>query len=112
MFRNFEGPTADQVWQQLAEAFRVGDGVVVQPSRAGTTHELLHVAISVDDPRQRWAASRQPPLNVAFAIAEVVWIMTGRNDLAFLEPWNSQLPDYVGSGPLLHGPMGTGCEIT
>ncbi len=106
MFRIFEGPTADQIWQQLAEAFRVDDGVVVQPSRAGATKELLHVAISVDDPRQRWAASRIPPLNAAFAIAEVVWIMAGRNDLAFLEPWNSKLPDYVGSGPLLHGAYG------
>ena len=106
MFRSFEGPTADHVWQQLVEAFRAGDGVLVQPSRGGVTKEFLHVAITVNDPRQRWAASRQPPLNVAFAIAEVVWIITGRNDLAFLEPWNRRLPDYVGKGPLLHGAYG------
>ena len=106
MFRSFEGPTADHVWQQLVEAFRAGDGVLVQPSRGGVTKEFLHVAITVNDPRQRWAASRQPPLNVAFAIAEVVWIITGRNDLAFLEPWNRRLPDYVGKGPQLHGAYG------
>ena len=106
MFRSFEGPTADHVWQQLVEAFRAGDGVLVQPSRGGVTKEFLHVAITVNDPRQRWAASRQPPLNVAFAIAEVVWIITGRNDLAFLEAWNRRLPDYVGKGPQLHGAYG------
>ena len=106
MFRSFEGPTADHVWQHLVEAFRAGDGVLVQPSRGGVTKEFLHVAITVNDPRQRWVASRQPPLNVAFAIAEVVWIITGRNDLAFLEPWNRRLPDYVGKGPKLHGAYG------
>ena len=29
MSRSFEGPTADHAWQQLAEAFRAGDGVLV-----------------------------------------------------------------------------------
>ena len=106
MFRSFEGLTADHVWQQLVEAFRVGDGILVQPSRGGVTKEFLHVAITVNDPRQRWAASREPPLNVAFAIAEVIWIITGRNDLAFLEPWNRRLPGYVGKGPQLHGAYG------
>ena len=106
MFRSFEGPTADHVWQQLAEEFRAGDGVLVQPSRGGATKEILHAAVTINDPRQRWVASRQPPLNVAFALAEVVWIMTGRNDLAFLKAWNSRLPEYVGNGPHLHGAYG------
>ena len=106
MFRSFEGPTADHVWQQVVEAFRAGDGVLVQPSRSGATKEILHAAITISDPRQRWTASRQPPLNVAFAIAEVVRIMTGRNDLAFLEAWNGRLPDFVGKGPQLHGSYG------
>ena len=106
MFRSFEGPTAEHVWQQLVEAFRAGDGVLVQPSRGGATKEILHAAITINDPRQRWVASRQPSLNIAFAIAEVVWIMTGRNDLAFLKAWNSRLPKYVGTGPELHGAYG------
>ena len=106
MFRSFEGLTADHVWQQVVEAFRTGDDVLVQPGRGGTTKEILRAAITVNDPRQRWVASRQPPLNIAFALADVVWIMTGRNDLAFLEAWNSKLPDYVGKGPQLHGGYG------
>ena len=106
MFRSFEGPTADHVWQQLAEEFRAGDGILVQPSRGGATKEILHAAITINDPRQRWVASRPPPLNVAFTIAEVVWIMTGRNDLAFLKAWDSRLPEYVGKGPYLRGAYG------
>ena len=106
MIRIFEGPTADRVWHQLAQAFRQSEGVRTQPSRDGPTKEILHTAISIADPRQRWVVSRDPPLNVAFALAEVVWIMTGRRDLAFLEFWNSKLPNFVGPGPDLHGAYG------
>ena len=106
MFRPFEATTADQVWQKAANAFREGVGVVEQSSRAGPTKEILHAAFTVREPTQRWVTSRQPPLNVAFAIAEVVWIVTGRKDLAFLQAWNRRLPKYVGSGPSLHGAYG------
>ena len=106
MFRLFEGSTADQVWQQIAGAIRAGDGILVQPSRGGPTKEILHAAITINDPRQRWVSSRPSPVNIAFAIAEFVWTMTGRNDLAFLEAWNTRLPDYVGKGPKLHGAYG------
>ena len=78
----------------------------MQPSRGGLTREILRATITIKDPRQRWVASRKPPLNVAFAIAELVWIMTGRNDLAFLEAWNSRLTDFVGARPQLHGAYG------
>ena len=106
MFRLFEGSTADQVWQNIVGAIRAGDGILDQPSRGGPTKEILHAAITIGDPRQRWVSSRPSPLNVAFAIAEVVWTMTGRNDLAFLEAWNSRLPEYVGKGSKLHGAYG------
>lgn len=106
MFRLFEGPTADHVWQEIVAAFQAGDGVLVQPGRGGNTKEILHAAISINDPRRRWIVSRRSPLNIAFAFAELVWIVAGRNDLAFLQAWNTRLPDYVGKGPKLHGAYG------
>lgn len=106
MFRRFEGPTADHVWQQMAQAFRESEQVRQQPSRGGETREMLHAAICIEDPTQRWVTSRHPTLNVAFAIAEVASIMTGRRDLAFLEAWNTRLPKFVGPGPHLHGAYG------
>lgn len=106
MFRSFEAGTADEVWQQVVQVLRVCDGVMDQPSSKGPTRELLHAAISIQDPRQRWVVSRRPALNIAFAMAEVVWIMTGRNDLGFLKAWNGRLPQYVGEGPQLHGAYG------
>ena len=106
MISTFQGQSADDVWQQAAGAFRRSDGVRSQNSRAGQTKEILHVAISIADPGQRWVVSREPPLNLAFALAEVVWIMTGRRDLAFLDYWNNKYREFVGPGPELHGAYG------
>ena len=106
MISTFQGQSADNVWLQAAEAFRQSDGVRSQDSRGGPTREILHVGISIADPRQRWVVSREPPLNLAFALAEIVWIMTGRRDLAFLDYWNRRYRDFVGPGPELHGAYG------
>ncbi len=106
MIRVFSGPTADHVWQQMADAFRQSDGICSQKGRGGPTKEILHAAISIEDPRQRWVVSRKPSINVAFALAEVVWIINGRRDLKFLEFWNQALPRFVGPGPELHGAYG------
>src|SRR5262245_51748089 len=106
MFRVFEGQTADEVWQKIAATLNSGGNSDEQPSRAGPTREILHAAISIADPRQRWVMSRRPPINPAFAIAEVVWIMTGRNDAAFLNYFNRALPKFAGECPAYHGAYG------
>jgi thymidylate synthase len=77
-----------------------------QAGRGGSTQELLHAAFTIQDPRQRWVVARQPGLNPAFAIAEVVWILCGRRDSAFLNYWNSQLPKFAGSGKEYRGAYG------
>lgn len=106
MITLFQGATADEVWQQAAQAFRQSDGVSNQDARGGPTSEILHAAISIADPRQRWVVSRRPALNPALALAEVVWIMTGRRDVAFLEFWSREYRKYAGDGPELHGAYG------
>lgn len=105
MFRVFEGSTADEVWTKVASAFRRGEGSD-QSSRAGNTRELLHSAMSISDPTQRWVTSRVPAINPAFAIAETIWILTARNDSAFLNYFNRQLPEYAGHGKTYHGAYG------
>src|SRR5262245_10170110 len=96
MFTLFEGKTADELWQAVAGAFRSGNAVC-QPSRAGPTREILRAAMSLSDPRQRWVLSRQPAINPAFAIAKVIWIVTGRNDAQFLNYFNRALPKFAGN---------------
>lgn len=106
MIKVFEGNTANDVWQMAVSEIYNDQHTRLQTGRGGTTRELLHAAFTIQDPRQRWVAARQPALNPAFAIAEVVWILNGRKDAAFLNYWNSQLPRYAGSGEEYHGAYG------
>lgn len=106
MIQVFEGSTANDIWQMaLAEVYH-GKNSRQQTGRGGTTMEILHAAFTLTDPRQRWIVARYPALNPAFSIVEVIWILRGRKDAAFLNYWNSQLPKYAGSGAEYHGAYG------
>lgn len=106
MLRVFSGRTADDVWQKLAFYFKQGTGVSIHEGRGGKTEELLHVAITIEDPKQRWVVSRTPAMNPAFALAEVAWIMNGSKDAAFINHWNPILPKYAGYCDNYHGAYG------
>ena len=103
---SINGKTADDVWLTAARSFCGSSIANDLDSRGGPTSELLHVGLGLEDPRQRWVRSRHPALNPAFAIAEVFWMLAGRDDAAFLTSWNSQLPKFVGPDPVLHGAYG------
>ena len=105
MFTLFEGATADEVWRKAAASL-AGSDAVTAASRCGNTREILHAGVSVSDPRQRWVFSREPALNPAFAIAEVIWVLSGREDSAFLNFFNSRLPQYAGTGDTYAGAYG------
>lgn len=102
----FEGRTADEAWLQALQLFRDGSVPFEPDTRTGATREVLHAHFVIADPRQRWVVSRHPPLSPAYAIAEVVWILTGREDAAFPNAWNSKLPEYAGTGEIYHGAYG------
>jgi thymidylate synthase len=102
---NVEAVTASQLWERLAGRL-LETPTPVQESDRGTTRELLHVSFTLTQPQQRWVSSRRPPINVAFALAEVLWILTGRRDAAFLNAWNSQLAEFVGGEQTHHGAYG------
>lgn len=106
MFHYFDGATADDVWRK-AKAELTSGGFTVQQSRLGPMRELLHCGFCLRDPRQRWVLSRRPALNPAFSIAEVIWILQGRNDAAFLNYWNPVLPKFAGTNPIYHGAYGS-----
>jgi thymidylate synthase len=101
----FKGPTADDAWLEAAAYFS-GLDAPLQTSRAGVTRECLGASFHIDNPRQRWVFSRSPAINPAFALAEVVWIVAGRNDSAFINHWNPKLPEFAGKGPRYHGAYG------
>ncbi|HET7538170.1 MAG TPA: thymidylate synthase, partial [Candidatus Didemnitutus sp.] len=78
----------------------------MQPSRGGPTQEILHAAIAVENSSARWVISRHPALNPAYAFAELIWTVNGREDSAFLNYFNSKLPELAGDGPTYHGAYG------
>lgn len=67
---------------------------------------MLHATFFITNPRERWVISRQPAINPAFAIAEVLWIIAGRNDSRFINYWNPDLPRFAGTGSTYHGAYG------
>src|SRR4051794_23642246 len=106
MWRVFEADNANQLWRDLHGALTSAEPGDLRPSRAGLTREILHAALTLRNPRERWVTARQPALNIAFALAELVWILAGRNDARFLTYFNRSLSRFAGGSPLLHGAYG------
>jgi thymidylate synthase len=103
---SIEGITANDVWSAARSLLTQPGAASLVEGRGGPTHEVLHVVCKIQQPRERWSVARVPPMNPAFAIAELVWIITGRDDSAFLNRWNSKLPAFAGTGPAYDGAYG------
>lgn len=98
--------SANRIWRDAFRFLKTQGAGCVRPSRAGKTIEVLHCAVELQDPRQRWVSVRQPTMNVAFAIVEVVGIVNGRQDAGYLNYFNHTLPRFAGSGENYHGAYG------
>lgn len=104
MITCFESKSADDVWRKAVSA--ILDAGTLQPGRGGDTKELLHVGLQITDPRQRWIYSRREALNVAFALAEVIWMLGGRDDSRMVNYFNRSLSKFAGGGSTYHGAYG------
>lgn len=98
-----EASSADDAWRKLARLLQAE--VKIQPGRDQSTRELLHVIVSLADSRQRIVFAR--PFNPAFAIAEVIWILSGANASEFVADWNPRMRRFVDEDAnVLHGAYG------
>lgn len=98
-----EAVTADDAWSQAARLLR--GRLASQSGRLQPTRELLHVAFTLADPRQRIVFAR--PFNPALAVAEVIWIVSGANASAFLIAWNRRMSLYADEDDrVFHGAYG------
>lgn len=80
---------------------------VVRPSRVGEVMECLTpVTTAYAKPRERVLFDPDRNVNVFFSFMEALWMLAGRNDVAWLERFNSKIKDFVGPGPLLHDAYG------
>ncbi|MFZ1683733.1 MAG: thymidylate synthase [Candidatus Zixiibacteriota bacterium] len=104
--KTIESDSADHAWISATRLFQDSRNLITYESRCGKCHDIGRMALLLNDPRQRWVLSRQPAINPAFALAECVWILTGRNDLAFLQYFNSEYAKYVGHSTQVYGAYG------
>ena len=98
--------SANEAWLQALDLLFTSPNAIVTEGRGGLTTELLHLTITIEDPRQRWVFARQPVISPAFALAEAIWIIAGRNDSGVLNFFNRDLPRYAGDGPTFYGAYG------
>jgi thymidylate synthase len=106
MWHVIEADNANELWARVMSTLRVNEDVLMQPSRAGNTREILHAALTLRDPRQRWLTARRPAINPAFAIVDIFWILGGRRDAKFITYFNRALTNFVGHADELHGGYG------
>jgi thymidylate synthase len=102
----FEADSADEAWLIAVNALKEQSAEPRQHGRGGSTCELLHATLQIRNPRERWVVSRSPALSVAFAIVEVIGILAGRRDSAYLNFFNPRLPRFAGNGSSYHGAYG------
>lgn len=75
-------------------------------SRAGLTKELTCIGITMTQPWQRemLTAGRKP--NLAAAIAETMWVLSGRDDVAWLERYLPRAGEFSDDGVKWRGAYG------
>lgn len=68
------------------------------------TRELHPATVVIRNPRRRLVTGRV--INVTFALAEVLWILEGRQDVAMLEFYNSNIKNFSDDGTTFNAAYG------
>lgn len=96
--------TVNTVYPELIQAILTEGSEV--PSRNGPTKELHPCVLQIEDPRKRLVTSYERPVNVAFALAEVLWILAGRRDVEMLKFYNKRIDTWSDDGATFNAPYG------
>lgn len=96
--------TANKVWAHAIDQLMVAGDTV--PSRLSDTKELSPVMLQVHNPRAPLVTAYCRPVNPAFSLAEVLWILDGRNDVVTLKEYNSRIGDYSDDGKTFNAAYG------
>lgn len=98
------GRTANDVWRKAASMLLQQKDTV--EGRTGDVFEILHSFITIEEPRQKWIYDRVPPVSIAYALAELVWIMNGEDSSDVINFFNPQLEKFAGRAKYYHGAYG------
>lgn len=102
----FEGESASEVWDKSFDFLLNKTNSIQQDSRVGSTFEIMKVVFSISNSRDRWVINRTPMISPAFAIAELFWILSGRDDADFINTWNPIMKNYSGDDTNYYGAYG------
>lgn len=100
----FKATSATNTWLEAAN--HVLQNHQTRDSRIGVTLDIGKCLLLISNPRERWVINRFPMISPAFAIAEVFWILSGRNDSKFINTWNPALKKFAGDTDLYYGAYG------
>ena len=101
-----KGRTANEVWRKAASKIIADPSLKPLNSRNGAIMEYLHVGMELKNPLRRWVSNRYPPMNPAFALAELIWIINGSDNAGIINHWNPVLPKYAGTDAAYYGAYG------
>lgn len=101
---NITGHTITDLWREATDAVLL-DGRVVSP-RGQKTSELLGVQLVLLDPRARVPALRERKWSIGYAMGELAWYLSGRNDLAFVQRFAPSYGRFSDDGATLNGAYG------
>lgn len=100
----FSGRSANDVYAEMVSTV-MAEGALV-PSRNGDTRETHPAIVELTEPRQRLVTAYGRPVNVAFALSEVLWILGGRTDVEMLKFYNSRIGQWSDDGQSFNAPYG------
>ena len=103
MFRYIQGDTANEMWSSAYKLVREAD---IVEGRNGNVREVIHAALSLNNPIQKWVSVKAPPISIGYALAELIWILSGSDDANVINYWNKALPNYAGDYPYYPGAYG------
>lgn len=104
MNRNYIFKDASDAFPVLArDILRHGEEV---GSRAGRVKELTHVGITLTEPWNRELLIPGRKHNLAAQVAETMWVLSGRNDVAWLSHYLPRAPEFSDDGEVWRGGYG------
>lgn len=98
--------------RDINEAFYLGlmhvhsEGVAVTRRGKSTLEPPWPVATVYEKPMDRVLFNRTRDCNPFFHLMEAIWILQGRDDVAFLELFNARMALYSDNGKTFHAPYG------
>jgi len=108
-----DGAVAEQAsrprFETFEEAYRhflrvLRDEPEFQNSPRGyASREILSVTYTVANPRERVVRDPARATNLVFNFAEVLWYLSGRNDLSFIQYYAPRMSRYSADGATLRG---------